>query len=864
MAASEGTFRQHDILQEPPEVNDSQKEPVGDQDRSLHVGRDAKGNVVVPGDSNKITINMQGGGTSDSPRTYDSRKYLEDLQANTSFIDIRGLQVGSARAPRFPIDELYIPLTTTNTERNVSGSPGAPDPEFERLAAGGEPQHVELHEMLRHRKLVIVGDPGAGKTTFAKRIAAKICQAWLDDELEPLKELGLSSRPLPVFIRVSELLAHIAKADDRKTGPLTSEAPMWLPHFLGTVCSDCGLELDANYFKEALQAGSCMVILDGLDEAASEQQRRSMSRLAEQASSTFADCQFVVTTRPAAYRHDVVLAGFTQVQVDSLENDAIEQFLNRWCGALFPENPRRAKEHCDEMLDALRSRIEIRRMARNPVMLTALAVMYWNEKRIPQQRADLYESVIGWLARARKHSEGRLSPERCVGLLQKLALAMQSHPEGRQVQVTRHWAANAIADQWREVPEEDRVNAADRFLAAEELDSGIIVGRGDHVRFWHLTFQEFLAARGLAALSDDHQKSILYADNAIYQPEWKEVGLLLAGVLYHQGIERVDRFVSACIDQLGRTSALADKAMCVGLVGAAVHDLSPVGYQPRDERYQKLLDGVLSIFETDWHRRATSLAGVRSRLISALMPRYTRAVLAEVAIKAADALGQSGDPRFSDANRKNNWVTMGPGDFTMGESGSQVVVDQFQIGRYPVTVGEFRRFVEHDGYRNEVWWSAGGFGKYAEPDDWDDQSSYPTRPVVGVSWFEAAAYAAFENCRLPTEEEWEFAARGAQGREYPWGDEEPEPARLNFKENIGSPTPVGVYPLGVTPEGICDLAGNVWEWCDSWYNSNEDSRVLRGGSFYYYAHFVRSAFRFNLRPDGRDYNYGFRVARTYR
>jgi len=135
------------------------------------------------------------------------------------------------------------------------------------------------------------------------------------------------------------------------------------------------------------------------------------------------------------------------------------------------------------MQSALRCRPEIRRLARTPVMLTALAVVHWHEKRLPEQRADLYESILEWLAKGRELRPGRPSPERSVALLQILALAMQDHPEGRQVQIRRHWAGRAIAPAWRDVPEEERTARAEEFLKAEELDSGIVVGRGDDLRF---------------------------------------------------------------------------------------------------------------------------------------------------------------------------------------------------------------------------------------------------------------------------------------------------------------------------------------------------------------------------------------------
>jgi formylglycine-generating enzyme required for sulfatase activity len=132
--------------------------------------------------------------------------------------------------------------------------------------------------------------------------------------------------------------------------------------------------------------------------------------------------------------------------------------------------------------------------------------------------------------------------------------------------------------------------------------------------------------------------------------------------------------------------------------------------------------------------------------------------------------------------------------------------------------------------------------------------------------------------QLPTEAQWERATRGQEARLYPWGNAEPEPNLLNFNQNVGHPTPVGIYPRGATPEGIQDLAGNVWEWCADWYGADYyarcakqgvvrepagpevgEYRVLRGGSWIYVSWYCRAASRGDDQPGHRSGDVGFRL-----
>jgi formylglycine-generating enzyme required for sulfatase activity len=138
---------------------------------------------------------------------------------------------------------------------------------------------------------------------------------------------------------------------------------------------------------------------------------------------------------------------------------------------------------------------------------------------------------------------------------------------------------------------------------------------------------------------------------------------------------------------------------------------------------------------------------------------------------------------------------------------------------------------------------------------------HPNRPVVGVSWFDTMAYCKWAGVRLPTDAEWERARRGAEGRKYPWGNEDPDPTRANYDAGPGHPTPIGLYPAGATPEGITDMAGNVWEWPDYW-NDKDETQNFRGGSWLNFESLLDSTAASGLyRAAVALSDVGFRVAR---
>jgi formylglycine-generating enzyme required for sulfatase activity len=212
-------------------------------------------------------------------------------------------------------------------------------------------------------------------------------------------------------------------------------------------------------------------------------------------------------------------------------------------------------------------------------------------------------------------------------------------------------------------------------------------------------------------------------------------------------------------------------------------------------------------------------------------------------------------------------------------------VSAFEIDRLPVTWADFERFREAGGYGERGHWSEEGWS-FVEREKADRPRFHgdaawghvtgATQPVCGVSFWEAEAFARFAAKRLPTEAEWEKAARGTDGRTYPWGDEW-EPGRCSVRGGAQRAAPaVGSFPLGVSPYGAFDMVGGVWEWCQDWfalgyYQVAPDrdppgpptgtQRVARGGAWSAPPLLNRTANRNAWKPSARFSNLGFRCVR---
>ena len=222
-------------------------------------------------------------------------------------------------------------------------------------------------------------------------------------------------------------------------------------------------------------------------------------------------------------------------------------------------------------------------------------------------------------------------------------------------------------------------------------------------------------------------------------------------------------------------------------------------------------------------------------------------------------------------------VLVPAGEFTMGSLGGdpdeqpvrQVYVGAFFMDKHQVAVSQYGRFLEATHQERPPDWTA------------MNKPAYQNRPIANVDWAEADTYCTWAGKRLPTEAEWEKAARGTDGRTYPWGNEPPTRFHANAGKEVfsnrGTLTPVGTLEAGMSPYGIYDMAGNVWEWVSDWYDQDYyksgpvqnppgprkgDYKVVRGGSWGSGTDDLRAANREVHVPSFRGFGTGFRCAKN--
>ena len=585
--------------------------------------------------------------------------------------------------------------------------------------------------------------------------------------------------------------------------------------------------------------------------------------------------RLLVTSRPYGLSPQQIDGlGLVAAPVQELGTELQQLLVFRWFHCLADRGDDGGRMG-QELLSAVALREDLRPLSSNPMLLTAMCVVYrQGPGGLPHDRFDVYDRIVENVLRNKfPDNPAEIAPVRnwltVVAEGMHTGAGLATRPEVPLAQITF-----ADVDRLIELYQQPR-----RFIepiykgpadAREQLlsRSGLLLPRGDQTAaFYHLTIQDFLAAQ---RLFEQHERDL----SAVFRersgrPEWRgTLAFLFGWQLWRQSGDpaRGIELVSGLID------SLEPQQIGLGVVlGECLQILLTRGCRPVESverRYQQFCIDALE----------NCADPIRDRCQLGL------------------ALGALGDPRIvvdlrPAAQRERAFVLIPAGTYTVGDDalrkeGEAIPKTQkyplqtsFLLSKYPVTNSQFRVFVDDDGYSRHECWSDEGWSwlqdqEITRPEFWNDpQWNSPNKPVVGVSWYEADAFARWAGGRLPTEWEWEAAARGRAGSDYPWGREWQDGICNSSESGLDTTSPVGLFVASRGKEfELHDMAGNVWEWCASvWVESDDGKlpaaaegkkgshRVIRGGGWSGTGSDCRPAFRSGVPPVFRADDVGFRL-----
>jgi len=730
-----------------------------------------------------------------------------------------------------------------------------------------------LETFPRIRRAVLLGVPGAGKTTTLWKLVRDHVSAALDD----------SVRPLPVYVHLGEW----------------REITQNLEAFLVAQTPSLGEALE--FLIEQQQV---FLLLDGLNEIPVDQ-RAFKSQLLAEFIVRHPSLPLVVTCRDLDYSGELRLP-LDSIHIEPLTPIRIREFLYRYMEALYSgdketahhqaerlfwdigggeavrdiwetwkaagerdephpffltpvtpdigqfwgaaSNPKMAPPFLTSMSNAQRrtwheivnTPYNLMRLAANPYMLAMLMETYLKTGgQIPNNRAGLFQEFVGVLLTRegladRESLHATPTGERLLQVMGKIAWTMQTAEDrvtsrrGPQTTLVVSDAAPYLD------PEHRRLAVAASLLAA-----------GDSIRFNHQLLQEYFVALGMRDQMESGtlQPEVIWPTQSWWETSgWEEAAVLLAGLYPDDG--------TPVLDWLGEAQPEV-AAACINRSGSTVPEarLEQLGRHWLDR-----LTGP----QADPHPYARAAIGRALGSVS-----YKGRMLDR---RPGVGLDEGGLPDIE-------WCPV-------GETGQP----DFYIARYLVTHAQFQAFIDApDGYRNPDWWT--GMPEDARDGPKASRWAEPNHPRETVSWYESLAFCRWLTARnvvaregwevsLPTDAEWRRAYVGDTRLAYPWGEKYLSGyANINESHDIETgfylarTSAVGLYPQGAGMSGSEDMAGNVWEWClnkrdaldHTEIDATKDPRVLRGGSWRFETEYLRSVDRYRYYPVYRGGNIGFRV-----
>ncbi len=532
-------------------------------------------------------------------------EYFENVEREFRRLDIAGID--NDRTFEIPLSEIYVRLRVMFDE-------DAPE-ETEAYDSGAIDIQTAL---MRYEKLVIVGDPGSGKSTFLKYIALMIARSILQGNSGIAREkLSLEEPlPIPVFLSCWDLVDFLKQRDKVRLSSLLE--------FVADRLTASDFSITTEDVGRLLTSGRCCLLFDGLDEVPTDAGRAAVSRMLEDCVDRYADNRFVVTSRIRAYTGDTILKGqFGRCDIQPFDANDRAQFTRNWVALLFGVSPgvveKSGTDPAREFMhlkDGIENSDRVRPLAVNPLLLTVIAIVHWNRKRLPEQRVELYDECVDVLLGQRKEAEHIQITRKTAALddvredqvyeerawvrkrFAEIALHILSldseDDEASKAEVIRLLAPRFLDQGAANV--EQASARAERFLERQELRSGLLVcRRAQSYRFVHLTFQEYLAAWQLSNMDFERVTALIHP--RLRLAKWFETLQLLGAQWAIGSDDKADRYVAWLLSQRG--TSIADQAPVVALCANVVKDISGVTEMQQDTRkaFSEAVEATLDAFD---------------------------------------------------------------------------------------------------------------------------------------------------------------------------------------------------------------------------------------------------------------------------
>lgn len=708
-------------------------------------------------------------------------------------------------------------------------------------------------------RLVILGQPGGGKSTLVNHIAAQLAYRRLgkDASADKLTGWAKQEKPLPVRIVLRRFAAWLPPGETRPGAGLVWD---YLKHQL----HECGCEDAFAGVQQQLREQGGVVFFDGLDEvpAGDEETKRTLiTHSIHEFAKPLDQCRVVITCREYAYRRGtepwhLPEASFPVVELDLFRPRQINNFVRTWYKVVGPIKgwgPERCADEARDLFAVIRTWAHLRKLARSPLLLTLMTQVHGASGTLPEDRADLYYRAVNlllahWENRIVRDMRGSLKVE--PGLVMQLGIRTETLRHAlERVAFTAHERQEKEArrsERAADIPHEelreelgkslDSLDKAETVIAYIQERAGLLQARDNHIyTFPHRTFQEYLAARYLMrqAEFDTMLRERVRRD----LDWWREVYLLAAG-----SARTTPRNICELVE------ALVPNDPEPGKLKRANLDHILLASQALHET-----EFVRNVVKTPPEEEPDRFSRVFTRHQNWLQQllEADQQIAARDRARAGNMLALLSDPREAVTTLDHMEFCLVPaGDFWMGhkDEGEEAaphlnkqLSSDYWISRFPITVAQFQQYVE-----------AGG----KPPQDRRWSGDPANRPVRFVTWYEVMEFCDWLTqhwrkqgllpkqwrVQLPSEAEWEKAARGGlkvpksalvrpvrelaattlkltaneePQRRFPWGDGE-DANRANYDDTkINDTSAAGCFPGGKSLYGCEEMAGNVWEWTRS-------------------------------------------------